>query len=279
MEKFSWVENYNKIIEGKIQIEYCSSLRKLILKNNLFEYKCNCCNIRKWNELPITLEIEHKDGNRLNNSKENLELLCPNCHSQTSTYRKNRGDKIRTIINEDKVLEIFNECENINQLLLKLEASNSGGNYKRIQKILDENKLIFNNDIININNPKSQTYISKKNMKNKIEKYKQLIIETHIDFRYKNWGVEVAKILNKSPQWSLKFVQRHLPYLLEVERPIKKSRDEIKKELIYKIENSEINFNNKKWRSQLSKTTGKTNWYLKTFIEENLPNIWEQCYK
>ncbi|MFA6159158.1 MAG: HNH endonuclease signature motif containing protein [Candidatus Paceibacterota bacterium] len=42
--------------------------------------------------LPLTLEIDHIDGNPENNEKENLRLLCPNCHSQTSTYRgKNAG--------------------------------------------------------------------------------------------------------------------------------------------------------------------------------------------
>ena len=35
----------------------------------------------------IPLEIEHIDGNYLNNSEENLILLCPNCHSLTATYK------------------------------------------------------------------------------------------------------------------------------------------------------------------------------------------------
>jgi predicted HNH restriction endonuclease len=38
------------------------------------------------------LEIEHIDGNFENNAEENLELLCPNCHSLTSTYKgANKG--------------------------------------------------------------------------------------------------------------------------------------------------------------------------------------------
>lgn len=39
-----------------------------------------------WRNLPITLHIDHIDGDRLNNTLENLRYLCPNCHSQTDTY-------------------------------------------------------------------------------------------------------------------------------------------------------------------------------------------------
>lgn len=35
----------------------------------------------------ISFELHHKDGNKLNNSRDNLEILCPNCHSQTPNYR------------------------------------------------------------------------------------------------------------------------------------------------------------------------------------------------
>ena len=47
------------------------------------EYICVGCGITdSWNGRPITLEINHKDQNWKNNSPENLEFLCPNCHQQ-----------------------------------------------------------------------------------------------------------------------------------------------------------------------------------------------------
>lgn len=53
---------------------------------------CSVCGLADWNNKPITLELEHKDGNSENNLEENLCLICPNCHSQTPTYKaKNRG--------------------------------------------------------------------------------------------------------------------------------------------------------------------------------------------
>jgi len=57
-----------------------------------YGYKCMCCGITEWNNKKIVLELEHKDGNSENNDLVNLELLCPNCHSQTPTYKaKNKG--------------------------------------------------------------------------------------------------------------------------------------------------------------------------------------------
>jgi 5-methylcytosine-specific restriction endonuclease McrA len=56
-------------------------------------YKCSSCGISSYNNLPIRLECDHIDGNPSNNNISNMRLLCPNCHSQTDTYKnKNRGN-------------------------------------------------------------------------------------------------------------------------------------------------------------------------------------------
>lgn len=53
---------------------------------------CSGCGITEWQGKPITLEIEHIDGCGTNHTEDNMTLLCPNCHSQTDTYKsKNRG--------------------------------------------------------------------------------------------------------------------------------------------------------------------------------------------
>lgn len=49
-------------------------------------YKCEICNISNWNNQPISLHIDHIDGNSDNNFPSNIRLLCPNCHSQTETF-------------------------------------------------------------------------------------------------------------------------------------------------------------------------------------------------
>lgn len=72
--------------------------KQRLIREKYFEHKCYSCNLTEWLSEPIPLELEHKDGNHLNNSLENLTLLCPNCHAKTSTYRgKNRKDRCEGI--------------------------------------------------------------------------------------------------------------------------------------------------------------------------------------
>ena len=67
-------------------------------KNYLIHTRSNKCEDCGWDKVnPKTgncpIELEHIDGNSENNSLDNLKLLCPNCHSLTSTYKNlNKGN-------------------------------------------------------------------------------------------------------------------------------------------------------------------------------------------
>ena len=57
-------------------------------------YECSICGLNKWQGEDITLQVDHINGNHYDNRLENLRLLCPNCHSQTSTFGNKRGKKL-----------------------------------------------------------------------------------------------------------------------------------------------------------------------------------------
>lgn len=91
-----WKSNLETGLRGDYQIS-------MHIKKYLFRKYNNKCARCGWGETNvyterIPLEVEHIDGNYKNNKEENLILLCPNCHSLTSTYKGanlNNGRKTR----------------------------------------------------------------------------------------------------------------------------------------------------------------------------------------
>lgn len=70
------------LVSGKIRRESGKSLRTALIATGR-EYRCEKCGIdNKWCDEPITLQVDHIDWNWSNCVKENLQILCPNCHSQ-----------------------------------------------------------------------------------------------------------------------------------------------------------------------------------------------------
>lgn len=87
-----WKNGRHSGMRGKNTFNLSAYLIKYI--HNKYNYACSQCG---WNKINAythhsPLEIEHIDGDALNNSEENLTLLCPNCHSLTKTYKNsNKG--------------------------------------------------------------------------------------------------------------------------------------------------------------------------------------------
>lgn len=122
-------------------------VRTRILKEKLIPYKCAICGIDEWQGKKLALELDHINGKNNDHRLENLRFLCPNCHSQTSTY----GSKNRDISQVD--YEITPELEKD-----VLEAYNKLGNMKKVSSELQVRlpvvKQIINNNGLSKSNLK-----------------------------------------------------------------------------------------------------------------------------
>ena len=111
----AWNKNPNNpIYKGKYMPNLCehSSLRttaakELVYKLGLKEKnKCECCGITEWLGKPIICELHHINGDSTDNRIENLQILCPNCHSQTDNFRnKNTFKKVLSAQEETSDVE------------------------------------------------------------------------------------------------------------------------------------------------------------------------------
>lgn len=98
--------------------------------------KCECCQLTEWLQFPINLELHHKDGNKLNYQENNLQLLCPNCHSHTDNYGSKNKNHI-DISDEDLILALQSSFS-IRQALFSLGLSDAGANYNRARVLMNK---------------------------------------------------------------------------------------------------------------------------------------------
>ena len=84
-----YIDRWKNGLESGMRGEYLTSKH---LKRYLMEKFNNRCSQCGWGETnpytgKIPLELHHNDGDYTNNVEDNLDLLCPNCHALTATYK------------------------------------------------------------------------------------------------------------------------------------------------------------------------------------------------
>lgn len=62
------------------------SLKAALVREGIKDGSCERCGLREWRSRPLALSLHHMNGDPRDNRLDNLQLLCPNCHSQTDSY-------------------------------------------------------------------------------------------------------------------------------------------------------------------------------------------------
>lgn len=76
-----------EILEGMHPTYKSHALKNRLYDADLKKPICECCGITTWNDNPISLELDHINGVSDDHRYDNLRILCPNCHSQTPTFK------------------------------------------------------------------------------------------------------------------------------------------------------------------------------------------------
>lgn len=129
---------------------YIANTHKIKLNLYRFEIKeakCEDCDLIEWRGKPAPLALDHIDGDRSNNSLENLRILCYNCHGQTDTFsgKKNR-DEAKIAIKKELAIAKAKELAR-NKEILSSKLLCSCGNKKSKESNTCNNCRIANEAI------------------------------------------------------------------------------------------------------------------------------------
>lgn len=135
------------------------ALKKRLFNNGYKEKRCECCGNDTWLDKPIKLELHHINGNHFDNRLENLQILCPNCHSFTDTFRgKNQGRFPQENENNQPLCKPLTQEEIIERERIKRELKRKGSTRKKREEEI--RKCLYCGKEFTTHNGSSKKYCS-----------------------------------------------------------------------------------------------------------------------
>jgi Zn finger protein HypA/HybF involved in hydrogenase expression len=124
-----------------------SLVRSILMKQGR-GVKCETCGIESWNGQPITFEMDHINGLRMDHRLENLRFLCPNCHSQTPTFRNKQGrrqyDSTNTIsLEESFIVRNLPKFSSIHMFIQANGINRTKSAYQKIYDAMHKHQLVL----------------------------------------------------------------------------------------------------------------------------------------
>jgi hypothetical protein len=86
--------------QSRIPLQFAKGVKRTfdrrdLVRRGLKKNECARCKITEWMGAPIALQVHHINGDKWDQRLSNIELLCPNCHSQTDNYAAKKTNRLR----------------------------------------------------------------------------------------------------------------------------------------------------------------------------------------
>lgn len=165
------------------------AIKEKMFREGYKEYKCEICGASEWLGKYLPLELHHKNGDSSDNEYDNLQILCPNCHS----------------------IQGGNSGSNMGRYTFREYTEE----YKREAVMKAQRDIIKRKQMAEEAKLRREERLSKQQAD--IERRKNLIMNSGIDFSKFGWVVKVSEIPGIGIQRHkiTKWMRKHMPEFLD----------------------------------------------------------------